>query len=127
MVRHGSPQKEYSANGRIAILLILLIIIAGAIVTRLFLIQVVRGVSYNLLARKQQQTLQELVPQRGEILVQDRYKSSSLAAVEGGGGQQAAGAGADPPATLHVAMRASRTYYKSVRDGERLDVTQSSF
>jgi len=106
MVRHGSPQKEYSANGRIAILLILLIIIAGAIVTRLFLIQVVRGVSYNLLARKQQQTLQELVPQRGEILVQDRYKSSSLAAVEGGGGQQAAGAGADPPATLHVAMRA---------------------
>ena len=127
MVRHGSPQKEYSANGRIAILLILLIIIAGAIVTRLFLIQVVRGVSYNLLARKQQQTLQELVPQRGEILVQDRYKSSSLAVVEGGGGQQAAGAGADPPATLHVAMRASRTYYKSVRDGERLDVTQSSF
>jgi cell division protein FtsI/penicillin-binding protein 2 len=89
MVRRGAPQKEYSANRRIAILSLLIIIIAGGIITRLFLIQAVRGGSYNLLARKQQQTLQELVPQRGEILARDRYKLSSLAAFNESDGRQA--------------------------------------
>lgn len=98
-------KKEYSAKKRVAILLALILIIAGGIIARLFLIQVVRGSSYNLLARKQQQTLQELVPQRGEILVQDRYKASSLAAANGSSGQQTVGAGDN-----HQAVAINRSY-----------------
>lgn len=121
-------KKEYSANRKIAILLMLIIIIAGGIITRLFLIQVVHGGSYNLLARKQQQTLEELVPQRGEILAQDRYKLSSLAAVNRGGGRQVGGGQADSYQVVATNKSYQLLYAvpKEIKDGaERAAIASS--
>ncbi|MBI4836894.1 MAG: penicillin-binding protein 2 [Candidatus Portnoybacteria bacterium] len=125
MVRHGLSQKEYSANRKIAILLSLIMIIAGGIIARLFLIQAVHGGSYNLLARKQQQILQELVPKRGEILARDKYKSASLMAAGAADRQRAGGLRPDNCQVVATSKSYQLLYAvpKEIKDGaERAEI-----
>jgi len=61
---------------RIYFLLVILFLIFGVVVCRLFFIQVLKHSAYIALAQDQNQISQKLIPKRGEIFVQD--KDSSL-------------------------------------------------
>ena len=67
---------------RASLLIILIFLIAGGIIARLFLIQISKGGDYNEEAQKQQQILQSLTAQRGDIFIQDRYKNMEISASE---------------------------------------------
>lgn len=56
-------------------------LVFGAVIYRLFLIQVLQRDFYRALAQDQNQTLEKLVPQRGDILMQDKNGSLSPLAV----------------------------------------------
>jgi len=69
-----------SKNWRIYSLLIFLFLIYGAVVCRLFFVQVLKHGAYTVLAQDQYQTLKKITPKRGEIFAQDKNLSvSSLA------------------------------------------------
>jgi len=75
-------KKNIFGSWRASLLIILIFIIAGGIIARLFLIQISKGGDYNEEAQKQQQILQSLVAQRGDIFIQDRYKNMEASAPE---------------------------------------------
>lgn len=59
-------------NFRLYVLLIVLVLVAGGIATRLFSLQVVKHGFYTALAEGQHDVLEKLVPRRGEIFIQER-------------------------------------------------------
>ena len=59
------------SSWRILFLIILTTVLASGILIRLFSLQVVKSNFYNILAQNQHQIFQKLVPQRGEIFIQD--------------------------------------------------------
>jgi cell division protein FtsI (penicillin-binding protein 3)/stage V sporulation protein D (sporulation-specific penicillin-binding protein) len=77
MPKKFSSARQRSGSWRLKIILATIFIIAGGILARLFLIQIFQGGFYNSLAQNQQQVFENLVPQRGEIFIQDRYKDNS--------------------------------------------------
>ncbi len=64
--------KKNSATLRILIVFILILGAAGGIATRLFSIQILKHGFYQALASDQQGLLQKLMPQRGEIFIQEK-------------------------------------------------------
>jgi cell division protein FtsI/penicillin-binding protein 2 len=85
-------QNKFFPDWRIALIIIIVFILAGGILARFFLIQVFRGSFYSALAQNQQQILEKLMPQRGDIVVQDKFSalggqnSSVLASGQANGG-----------------------------------------
>ncbi len=59
-------------NLRLYTLLILLVLVAGVVVVRLFSLQIVRHGFYTALAKGQHTVLEELIPRRGEIFIQEK-------------------------------------------------------
>lgn len=57
---------------RLRILILLIIVAAGAILARLFSLQILKHNFYTALARDQHEFLEKLVPQRGEIFIQEK-------------------------------------------------------
>ncbi|MBI4709396.1 MAG: penicillin-binding protein 2 [Candidatus Portnoybacteria bacterium] len=57
---------------RIYFLLLLIFLIYGAVIYRLFLIQVLKHSTYSALAQDQNQIFKKLIPNRGEIFAQDK-------------------------------------------------------
>jgi cell division protein FtsI/penicillin-binding protein 2 len=51
---------------------------AGGILVRLFLLQIFKGSFYYALAQNQQQIFEQLVPQRGEIFIQDKFQKTEI-------------------------------------------------
>lgn len=70
--------RNFFVSWRASLLIILVFIIAGGIIARLFLIQIKKGGFYDKLAQGQQQVLQSLTAQRGDIFIQDRYKNMEI-------------------------------------------------
>ena len=65
---------------RINLIIILVFALVGGILARFFLIQIPKSGFYHDLAQNQQQILEKLIPQRGDIFIKDRYSPSLLAA-----------------------------------------------
>jgi cell division protein FtsI/penicillin-binding protein 2 len=61
----------YSPQWRIYFLLIIIVLIGGTIIARLFSLQILRYDFYHALAQDQHQFYEKLFPQRGEIFIQD--------------------------------------------------------
>ncbi len=59
-------------NLRLYTLLILLVLVAGVVTVRLFSLQIVRHGFYTALAKDQHTVLEELIPRRGEIFIQEK-------------------------------------------------------
>lgn len=80
MVKKNSSQKKArsSGNWRTTVLIFLIAVMAGGILTRLFLLQVFKGSFYYVLAQNQQQIFEQLVPQRGEIFIQDKFQKTEI-------------------------------------------------
>lgn len=68
---HGKP-----AVDRVDLLRIGFLVLGGLIMVRLFIIQVVQGSDYKALAFDTHELFQELIPERGEILVHDKYTTN---------------------------------------------------
>jgi len=64
--------KKNSAKFRILIVFFLILGAAGCIATRLFSIQILKHGFYQALASDQQELLQKLTPERGEIFIQEK-------------------------------------------------------
>lgn len=64
--------KKNSEKFRILIVFLLILGAAGCIATRLFSIQILKHGFYQALASDQQELLQKLTPQRGEIFIQEK-------------------------------------------------------
>lgn len=60
------------SNLRLYTLLIILVLVAGGIMVRLFSLQIIRHGFYTALAKDQHEVLQKLVPQRGGIFIQEK-------------------------------------------------------
>ena|SRR3989338_1377463 len=69
-----------SGNWRIGVLVGCVVAVGGAIVLRLFFIQVRGHELYRLLAEQQHNVAEELLPKRGTIFFQDRSKRTQGAA-----------------------------------------------
>lgn len=67
-------------NSRLRILRIVLSVFCGAIILRLFILQVVDAAFYDALAEGQYTLYREIFPERGEILVQDLKDGTTYAA-----------------------------------------------
>jgi stage V sporulation protein D (sporulation-specific penicillin-binding protein) len=65
------PEKSSSTDGRFAILSALMIIAAGVIILRLFFLMIMQHGFYVALAQGTQEIYAKLVPERGDIFVQD--------------------------------------------------------
>lgn len=61
---------------RVGFLVIINFLIAGLIIWRLFVIQIVNHNFYTALAQDQHKIVSELVPERGQILVRDKYSET---------------------------------------------------
>lgn len=59
-------------NLRLYTLLILLVLVAGVVVVRLFSLQIIRHGFYTALAKGQHEILEKLIPRRGEIFIQEK-------------------------------------------------------
>lgn len=62
-----------SCQWRAWLVLVLVIILAGLLAGRLFILQVINRHFYRALAQNQHQLSEQLIPQRGEIFIQDKY------------------------------------------------------
>ncbi|MFC1721893.1 peptidoglycan D,D-transpeptidase FtsI family protein [Patescibacteria group bacterium] len=70
-------RKQAKARGdRVIVLLVLLFIIAGGIIFRLFTVQIMAADHYQALAQDQHELYAELIPERGNIIVQDSSSPS---------------------------------------------------
>lgn len=77
MASYSKTKTSFLKNWRLATVLFLLMFFAGAIIVRLFFLQVASGDFYINLAQNQQQIFEELTPQRGKIFIQDKYQMGS--------------------------------------------------
>lgn len=66
---------------RIYLLIVFIFLISGAVVYRLFLIQILEYNFYRALAQDQYQILKKLIPKRGEIFAQDKNLSVTPLAI----------------------------------------------
>jgi len=64
--------KKGFGNLRYHILFILIVAIAGLVLVRLFYLQVIKHSFYTALAQNQHEFIEKLIPQRGEIFVQEK-------------------------------------------------------
>ena len=71
--------KNQSPLWRINLIIILVFVLVSGILARFFLIQIPKSGLYQDLAQNQQQILEKLIPQRGDIFIQDRYDSNLFA------------------------------------------------
>jgi len=81
MVSYKSRKSRRSANkkfrgDRVTLLLVLSFIIAAGIIFRLFSVQILASDHYQALAQDQHELYAELVPQRGDVIVQDSSSPS---------------------------------------------------
>lgn len=75
---NGSNARGRRSNGidRVDLLRASFLVFGSIIVVRLFIVQVVQGSDYKALAFDTHELFQELIPERGEILVHDKYTTS---------------------------------------------------
>jgi stage V sporulation protein D (sporulation-specific penicillin-binding protein) len=72
-LRKKNTKREEDNNYRINILFVVIAIMISAIVVRLFDLQVLKNSYYVALASGQQQIFENLIPERGEIYVEDKF------------------------------------------------------
>ncbi len=79
--RYQAERSKKARFDRLTFLTWLIFLFVGVIVYRLFVLQVLQHSFYEALASGQHDIYEKLVPQRGEILVRDRYSGDQLFSV----------------------------------------------
>jgi cell division protein FtsI/penicillin-binding protein 2 len=120
-----SKKQGASENLRLMIILIIVLAVCGGIVTRLFFIQILKGGFYAALAQDQQQIFQDLIPQRGDIFMQDKFSAQEDSEMEAGTELSADGR------NNYITVATSRVYQmlyfvpKEISDDKREDVIKN--
>jgi cell division protein FtsI/penicillin-binding protein 2 len=119
-------------NLRLMIIAIIVLAVCGGIITRLFLIQVLKGGFYAALAQDQQQIFQDLIPQRGDIFIQDKFSNEDdLGAGLQAGSSQPGDSAAAGGASNYITVATSRVYQmlylvpKEIPDDKREDAVKN--
>ncbi len=76
--RLAKQNKTPSKGDRITVLLVLSFVIVGLITFRLFSVQIASGSRYQELAKDQHELYAELIPERGDIILQDSSSPSGI-------------------------------------------------
>ena len=76
MSRHRDKKYHKKHDIRIDILMAVVFLITDLIIFRLFVVQVVNHTFYTALAQDQHQIVADLLPERGQIFVQDKYSDT---------------------------------------------------
>lgn len=74
---HQAATRLKPRRDRVDVLRVTFIVLGSAAILRLFIVQIVHNGFYEALAFDSHELYQELVPERGELLVHDKYTASS--------------------------------------------------
>lgn len=72
---------SFNIDDRLDVLRYAFIVLGGVIIARLFFVQILHNGYYEALAFDSHRIFQELIPDRGDILVQDRYSDTGTYAI----------------------------------------------
>lgn len=73
--------REMGGADRVKILSLVFLVMAGVISGRLFMVQVIQHTAYEALASGQHELVEQLFPERGEILAQDPFATDGVSAL----------------------------------------------